>query len=110
MTTRRALLAGLLALAGGRAEAHSARSGMPYDPWCCNARDCAEIPGHAVTEVRGGWRVTLKAGDHPMVTSGTVTHFVAAADARLADDGRFHACLFPTAETMRCFYAPPGGF
>jgi hypothetical protein len=110
MTTRRALLAGLLAFAGGRAEAHSARSGMACDPWCCNAQDCAEIPGHAVTEVRGGWRITLKRGEHPMVKSASVSHFVALGDARPSDDGRFHACLYPDENTMRCFYAPPGGF
>jgi hypothetical protein len=89
---------------------HSARSGMPYDPWCCNSTDCAEIAGVAVTEVRGGYRVTLRRGQHPMVKSESVTHFVALKDARASDDGRFHACLYPDEHTMRCFYAPPGGF
>lgn len=89
---------------------HSSKGGMEYDPSCCNGGDCAELPGHAVKEIRGGWEVTIRAGENPMVKSGSVTHRVKHEDAKVSTDGAFHACLWPTRDHMRCFYAPPGGF
>jgi hypothetical protein len=91
------------------ARAHQAPSGWAYDPWCCNAKDCAEIPDRAVKEVSGGWRITLQPGDHPQVKDRAVTHFLSAKEARPSPDGKFHLCLFPDAETLRCGYAAPGG-
>jgi hypothetical protein len=80
-----------------------------YDPWCCNTRDCAPIPASAVTAGPNGWRVTIRPGDHPMARNA-VTHFVPYGSERRADDGRHHACLFPTEQTLRCLYVPPQGF
>jgi hypothetical protein len=90
-------------------KAHQAPSGWNYDPWCCNSKDCAEIPDRAVKEVAGGWRITLQPGDHPQVKDRAVTHFLSAKEARPSPDGKFHLCLFPDAQTLRCGYAAPGG-
>lgn len=83
------------------------RSHSWYDPYCCNARDCAPIPSSAVEITDDGYRVTLHAGQHPMVTQ-TVTHMVPFDEALDSQDGAFHACLYPTQNVMRCFYRPPG--
>ncbi len=37
-------IATLFALASNPSTAHQAKSGMAYEPWCCNGKDCAEIP------------------------------------------------------------------
>jgi hypothetical protein len=91
-----------------QAFAHEAPSGWRYDPICCNARDCAQINSEAVEITAEGYRVTLHAGEHPMVTS-SVVHVVAWDKVRVSQDGEYHACLFPGQNTMRCFYAPPPG-
>jgi hypothetical protein len=79
-----------------------------YDPVCCSERDCAPIPYEAVEITDDGYLVTLRAGDHLMVSS-TVVHVVAYADVLKSQDGEYHACLFPNQNVMRCFYAPPIG-
>lgn len=52
--------------------AHEAPTGFKFSPWCCNGNsvhgDCAQIPASAVEEVSGGYQITLKPGDHHMVT------------------------------------------
>jgi hypothetical protein len=54
----------------------------------------------------GGYRVTLNPGDHHMVTHQHV-FFMPTSEAKVSTDGSYHACLFPTEDTLRCFYAPP---
>ena len=105
------LFGGLIMLAGMfSAYGHTSRGGHDYDPYCCNSRDCAEIPEDSVVAGPNGWIVTLRKGQHPMVVSEVVRHVVPYKEARPATDGRFHACLFPNETTMRCFYSPPSGF
>lgn len=79
-----------------------------YNPVCCSDRDCAPVPFEAVEITDDGYRVTLHAGDHVMVSS-TVVHLVAYPDVLKSRDGNYHACLFPNQNVMRCFYAPPFG-
>ena len=80
-----------------------------YDPWCCNQKDCAPIPASAVTAGPDGWRITIRPGDHPLARNA-VTHLIPYGQERRATDGRHHACLFPTEQTLRCAYTPPRGF
>ena len=85
-----------------------------YDPNCCNGDsetgDCQAIPETSVTSTPGGFIVTLRPGDHRLVT---VEHTWTVPFGEVKwdfPDGRFHACLWPTEYTLRCFYAPPMGF
>jgi hypothetical protein len=89
--------------------AHKARSGMEYESWCCNGKDCAEIPEQAVKAGPNGWVITLKPGEHPMVTR-TQQRVIPYHLARVSEDARYHICLWPTENDQRCFYAPPQGF
>lgn len=90
--------------------AHDAPSGMKYDAFCCNGDnhtgDCQPITARSVKVTSAGYVVTLGPGDHRLVT---VSHryVVPFADARASTDGEYHACLYPTEDTLRCFYAPP---
>ena len=96
-----------------QALAHESMSHMQYDKWCCNGTqhtgDCQEIPDEAVRTIPGGYQITLKAGDHRLVTRVHVWE-KAQTETRWSTDGRYHACLFPTESTLRCFYAPPPSF
>lgn len=98
----------LVIVASPRAIAHS-DGGQEYSSFCCSGSDCAPIPATAVTAGPNGWRVTLGPGDHPLARN-QVSHLVPYGTERRAVDGRYHACLFPTEQTLRCFYAPPQGF
>ncbi|WP_268995469.1 hypothetical protein [Microvirga roseola] len=40
----------------------------------------------------------------------TVRHLVPFAKVKPSADRRYHACLFPNQDHIRCFYAPPVGF
>ena len=75
---------------------------------CCNTVDCQPIAPHTVEEVRGGFQVTLKPGEHLMV-SRPVSHFVPYRDMQHSPDGKWHVCLFPNQDTVRCFFGPVGG-
>lgn len=112
-------MAMLVALAWA-ARSHQAPSGWEYDRHaCCHGDDCHHAPPHAVREMSGGWLVTLHAGEHPRVKSGSVQFFVPYGDPRIkpSGDSMFHPCLFPfelneTARggfTLLCLYVPPGG-
>lgn len=105
---RRHFLAALVSATASPALGHS-DGDQPYDPWCCNMKDCAPIPASAVSPGPNGWRVTLRPGDHPLVRN-QVSHLVPYGTERRAVDGRYHACLFPTEQTLRCIYIPPMGF
>jgi len=92
--------------------AHMAQTGWQYEAWCCNGNghtgDCQQIPMDSVKPVQGGWQITLKPGDHRLVTKRNV-YFKSYSDTRISPDGFPHACLFPTEATLRCFYMPPFG-
>lgn len=93
----------------GQASAHESPTGQVYDAWCCNGKDCQTIPTDSVTiNDAGEYEITLRPGDHPMVTKVSV-HTKAIMETRPSDDGYFHACLWPDENTLRCLYAPPLG-
>lgn len=100
-------------LALSDARGHEAPSGWSYDPWCCSgnqvAGDCQEIPTTSVKPIPGGYQITLDVGDHRLVSRLHVFQ-IPQAETRDSPDGRFHACLHPTEDNLRCFYAPPVGF
>ncbi len=80
-----------------------------YDPYCCNGRDCQPIPTQSVKVTPKGYLVILRPGEHTMVKR-TVRHLVPFAKVKPSADRRYHACLFPNQDHIRCFYAPPVGF
>lgn len=105
------LIMAFAALAGA-ATAHDAPSGWSYPPYCCNgdghSGDCQPIPAGAVKIVAGGFEVMLAVGDHRLVTKPH-SFFVPYQKAQPSPDGMYHLCLFPTEDTVRCFFAPPMG-
>jgi hypothetical protein len=91
---------------------HTAPSGWSYDyPECCLGRECAQVPDTAVREVEGGYRVTILAGQHPMLPVGSapVSGFVPFGDARirLSGDRWRHVCI--VYGRIGCVYLPPPG-
>ena len=81
-----------VAISFGPARGHSF-----YDAYCCNGTDCAPISETRVRVVVGGYLLDGK-------------YFIAEKDARNSQDGDYHACFWPTPDTLRCFYRPPMGF
>lgn len=94
------------------ATAHETPTGWKYDAVCCNGNathgDCHHIPRTSVRAVEGGWLVTLNPGDHPLVTK-THQWLKPYDDTRESKDEDFHACLWPTEDTLRCLYVPNMG-
>src|SRR5262245_17379500 len=107
LISARAAAAATSLLAPLTVHAHQAPSGWSYPVQCCSVIDCAEIPTSAVKETRGGYRVTLKPGDHVMVDAPFET-VVPYAKAKAAPDGAYHICLSPTLKVL-CFFAGPRG-
>lgn len=90
---------------------HDAPAGWEYDRDCCHNIDCAPVPEGAVREVRGGYQVTLRAGQHPMLAEGVAVNvFVPHGDRRIrtSGDSDRHACVSAYG-TLFCIYIPPGG-
>lgn len=120
MTGRPFILAAALALSWGEAGAHEAPAsasmpeGWSFDGWCCNGNavegDCDRIPTSSVKPVNGGFKVTLRPGDHRLVTAPQSYPVFAQKDVRDAPDGYYYACLYPTQEKLRCLYGPAMGF
>lgn len=106
------LLVALFIMAMTRSYGHNADMGWNYDPYCCNGNqehgDCQEIDSKTVKPVEGGFLVTLNPGDHRLVTKPH-TYMVPNDQIKHSPDGRYHACLYPTENDMRCFYVPPMG-
>ena len=103
MLTRRAMIGGALSIVyASRAAGHSW-----YDPYCCNGKDCQPISDGLARLTRGGWRVRLMPGDHPMI-SRPMDVIVPHSEAKPSEDSAFHICIFP-ADTLRCLYVPQGG-
>lgn len=97
-----------------KVKAHEAMSHKwEYDADCCNGNavegDCQEIPASAVKVVDGGYEITLRPGDHRLVTVPH-TWTKATKEARWSKDENYHACLWPNEATLRCFYAPTLGY
>lgn len=91
--------------------AHTTATGMTFSQWCCNGKDCQEIPKSAVEidTQTGIVKVTLKPGDHPTVTKIHNYEFK-YSEVRWSTDGLYYACLYPTEFTLRCLYLPPPSF
>ena len=110
----RAFLA--LALLAASAHAHQAPSGWAYPQTCCGGDptgqvphgDCYPVPDATVREVRGGYVVTLRPGDHPFAHQ-TITAEIPHGDDRLmpSGDDRKHVCI--VGGRVRCLFIPPGG-
>lgn len=95
-------------LTGGVAVAASPAAGHGWYEWeCCAGHDCAPVPASAVRSTPLGYAVTLRPGDHPLVTAKPITAVVAYADARPSHDEDFHAYI--VAGALKCLYAPRGG-
>ena len=75
---------------------------------CCNTYDCQQVSGELIEEVRGGFMIRLKPGQHIMVST-PVEHFVPYRDLQASPDNKWHVCLFPNQDTVRCFFGPVGG-
>jgi hypothetical protein len=107
-----AVLAVVALVGGGRAAwGHQAPSGWAYDRECCHDLDCAPVRDGLIREVPGGYRVQMRAGDHPMLRGAaqadvTIPH----GDARIrtSGDSDRHACVGPAGHVF-CIYVPPGG-
>lgn len=110
---RRTLFLGALAAGFAPVLARQAAAHSWYDFACCSGRDCAPAPVHAVSEERGGWRVTLQPGEHPMVPAGSParTWLIAFNDPRIrkSRDGAFHPCVAHVGGDLLCLYVPPEG-
>lgn len=80
---------------------------------CCTTGWCGVIPGEAVKEENGGFRVVLQPGMHPQIRAPLSAWFPAARVSR-SPDGRFHFCGASwggdaPSGTARCLLVPPGG-
>jgi hypothetical protein len=101
----------LLTLLASAAQSHTAPAGWEYDRECCSVHDCSPVADGVVQEVAGGYAVTLRYGDHPMVRENTsLDFFVPHGDPsiRVSGDGHKHVCLSGYG-TLYCIYVPPGG-
>jgi hypothetical protein len=91
---------------------HESHGGMIYPAWCCNGTattgDCQEIPTRTVKAIMGGFRVTLRPGDHRLVTKEHVFD-IPQKEALPSSDGQYHICLYPNEDHRQCFMAPPPG-
>ena len=92
------------------AAGHDAPSGWAYSNECCSSADCAPVDDEAIEEVQGGFRLTLRPGEHPMVKDRPVVVFVPHGDRRIQKSGdwRKHACLSRFGSVF-CLYLVPGG-
>lgn len=98
-------------LAAPPAHGHQAPAGWEYDRDCCHNFDCAPVPDGAIREVQGGYQVSLRAGQHPMLQGENVARvFIPHGDRRIrvSGDSQRHACV-TGGGTVFCIYIPPGG-
>jgi hypothetical protein len=115
----------LALMAASPAGAHSSPQGWRYGGTCCSSveprshqGDCAPIPDSAVEEIPGGYRVTVRPGDHPLVTrehtwdvpfDRPMAPGSAQPAVRPSGDSNWHICLHPNEDTLRCLYFRLGG-
>ena len=109
----RFIFACAMVLAAAAVQAHHAPSGFRYDAFCCNGDsetgDCQPIASDTVGPAGNGYRIALEPGDHRLATRRH-QFYVPQSKVLQSPDGRFHLCLFPNEDTVRCFYAPPMNF
>ena len=79
-----------------------------YPQWCCDNRDCAELPAGSVTVTKTGYLVQV------VVNGAPLRLHILQADAKPSEDEKFHLCVMPTPGgeqpfAARCFFAPPLG-
>ena len=102
-----------LAYFAGQAWGHEAPTGWSYPVSCCNGTaeegDCQSIPASSVKAVDGGYQITLRPGEHHLVTKDH-SWLKSMGETRVSKDDNYHVCLYPNEETLRCFFAPPMGF
>ena len=81
-----------------------------YDPTCCSDRDCAPVSAGTFEATPEGYRVTLRPGDHPLVTQ-TMTKVFPYDSPKIRDsfDGAYHACISPAQPVFFCIYVPSAG-
>lgn len=89
--------------------AHEAMTGWKYEAFCCNGNehtgDCQMISTKNVRITAQGYEISLKPGEHRLVTKRH-EFSVRQSDARRSRDEEYHLCLYPNEDTLRCFYAP----
>ncbi len=89
--------------------AHEAHSGWKYEAYCCNGNehtgDCQMISTKNVRVTSNGYEISLKAGEHRLVTKNHAFS-VPQNQTRRSQDEEYHLCLYPNEDTLRCFYAP----
>ncbi len=90
---------------------HTTATGQTFSQYCCNGRDCQEIPKSSVVidPTTNLVHVTLNVGDHPEVTRPHKFTF-AYSKVNWSIDGLYYACLYPDEDTLRCLYLPPPSF
>ncbi len=107
---------GLIFLAVALAQAHEAVSlegkplGFNWPPECCGGQDCAFIPASSVKETPDGYRVTLRAGQHPMLFTKGYTDTVPYSRAKTSPTGDYAICLSAEGMNRFCFFAGGRGF
>ncbi|MDI1262266.1 MAG: hypothetical protein PS018_03295 [bacterium] len=98
------------------AGAHEATStagqplGWAWAPECCGGTDCAIIPSSAVVEGPDGYRVTLKAGEHPMLSTKGYSAVIPYGSERTSPTGEYGICLGVEGAHRFCFYAGGKGY
>lgn len=83
-----------------------------YSAYCCRGEfDCEPIPETAVKVTARGYLVTLRPTEHRMLVNepSPRTYLVPFSEAKPSPDGRYHTCIYPGPDTLRCLYAPPPG-
>jgi hypothetical protein len=102
---------GVIFLAVALAQAHEAVNlegkplGFNWPPECCGSRDCAFIPASSVKETPDGYRVTLRAGQHPMLFTKGYTDTVPYSRAKTSPTGDYAICLSAEGMNRFCFFA-----
>ncbi len=99
-------------LASLTADAHTMVTGWAYPPACCRGSelggDCERIPDASVSKGQRGFSITLRPGDHHLVTREH-RFKIPYGDEIPSGDSDYHICLHPTEHHMNCFFAPPDG-
>jgi hypothetical protein len=90
--------------------AHQAPQGWTYDYHCCTDKDCAMINPATVVAVTGGWKVTVRPGDHPLITEPK--EYLVPYDSNKvieSKDSDFHLCVGAYTKSLFCLYVPEMG-
>lgn len=81
-----------------------------YDTACCSGKDCTPVGIGIVTPSRDGWHISIRPGDHPLVTFN-IDEIIPFDDPRIRDsqDLNAHVCIHPYYHTLQCVYVPAFG-